>query len=167
MRLSFNNEVKKKNCFGKSREKQKKTEDSCMHTPGSLNAVCVRKNWRAPLSLLILPLPLLDSSQHPAPKYCFMFVNWFYRKYVQLLSWSSHCILVWSLGPVSWSSLLVRALGPIFWSGLLVWPGGPVSWSSLLVWSHGLVSRSSLSVQSLIPDSWSGLSVRSLLPVSW
>ena len=24
MRLSFNNEVKKKNCFGKSREKQKK-----------------------------------------------------------------------------------------------------------------------------------------------
>ena len=50
MRLSFNNEVKKKNCFGKSREKQKKTEDSCMHTPGSLNAVCVRKNWRAPLS---------------------------------------------------------------------------------------------------------------------
>ena len=55
MRLSFNNEVKKKNCFGKSREKQQKqkknTEDSCMHTPGSLNAVCVRKNWRAPLSL--------------------------------------------------------------------------------------------------------------------
>ena len=51
MRLSFNNEVKKKELFWQvKRETKKKTEDSCMHTPGSLNAVCVRKNWRAPLS---------------------------------------------------------------------------------------------------------------------
>ena len=52
MRLSFNNEVKKKRTVLASQERnKKKTEDSCMHTPGSLNAVCVRKNWRAPLSL--------------------------------------------------------------------------------------------------------------------
>ena len=50
MRLSFNNEVKKRTVLA-SQERNKKTEDSCMHTPGSLNAVCVRKNWRAPLSL--------------------------------------------------------------------------------------------------------------------
>ena len=51
MRLSFNNEVKKKELFWQVKRETKKTEDSCMHTPGSLNAVCVRKNWRAPLSL--------------------------------------------------------------------------------------------------------------------
>ena len=116
-----------------------------MHTPGSLNAVCVRKNWRAPLSWFYLcrcltHLSTLIQKPEKYMKHCFWFVKsemqafWTYLMGVQPES-------LLQLGLVSWSDFSVQSLCPVSLSGLSVRSLGPVSLSGRAVRS---LSRSGL-----------------------
>ena len=132
------------------------------HTRFIERSLCAKK--LAGSSLLILPLPLLDSSQHIVPKpekFCKTFVKWLCMKYVCSISLSSHLrqdkASVWSLGLSPWSTFLVKLFVLVSWS---------VSRFNLLVRSLSLVLLSGLEFQSCSPVLWSGLAVQSVSPVS-